>query len=246
MSEFVLYESDGVVAKITINRPEKRNALNHAVCEGLAWAFEKYAKSDELCAVVTGMGDAAFSAGVDFNDPPREFWKAVPGYEYPTDKPMIAAVSGHCMGGAFVVPLHCDMVIASESARFSFPEGKVGLLGGAAAAIATRVPPKVAAEFVMLGEVMDVQRAYEVGIVNKIVPVGEQVTTAMAWAHKVAGMAPLVIRGAKSMMSDVLAKGPYESYLPTMRLLEKIRTSDDREEGASAWREKRAPHFRGR
>lgn len=246
MSELVLYETDGRVAKITINRPEKRNALNQGVCEGLAAAFERYAHSEELCAVLTGMGDAAFSAGVDFHDAPTEFWKAVPGYEYPTDKPLIAAVSGHCMGGAFVLPLHCDMIVASESARFTFPEGKVGLLGGAAAAVATRMPPKIAAQFVMMGEAMDARRAYEVGLVNKVVPVGQQVATAMAWAGQVASMAPLVVRGAKALIGHVLGQTSYEAYLPTMRVLEKIRNSEDRREGAQAWREKRAPVFKGR
>lgn len=246
MNELVLYESDGVIAKITINRPDKRNALNEGVCQGLAQAFERYAKSNDRCAVLTGMGDAAFSAGIDFHDAPAEFWKAVPGYEYPLNKPMIAAVSGHCIGGAFVLPLHCDMVIASTSSNFCFPEGKVGLLGGAAAAIATRMPPKVAAELAMLGESMGAQRAYEIGLVNKVVPVGEQVNVAMAWASKVVAMAPLVVRGAKAMIDQVVTKNGYESYLPTMRLLEQIRGSDDRKEGAQAWREKRAPAFQGK
>src|SRR5690606_38897634 len=95
--EAVLYESDGVVATITINRPDKRNSVNQQASTGLLNAYRRYAESDDRCAILTGSGDLAFCAGLDFHDAPASSWHTYPGYRAAIGKPMIAAVSGHCI-----------------------------------------------------------------------------------------------------------------------------------------------------
>lgn len=245
-SGLVKYESDGLVARITINRPEKRNSINSAVGAGLLDAFRRYAASDERCAIIAGAGDAAFCAGLDFNDPPAATWSIYPGYRYPIGKPMIAAVSGHCIGAGTVIAAHCDLIVATESAEFSFPEGQLGRLGGAASGLFTRVPPRIAAEMVMLGHPVSAEHAFHGGLVNRVVPRGKHLEVASEWAARIGSMAPLVMQGCKVFLDDVLGKNGYQQALPFLRALDDIQSSEDAQEGPAAWKARRAPVFRGR
>ena len=126
----VLYESVDHVATITINRPEKRNAINEGVSVGLAEAWRRFAASDDRVAVLTSAGDVAFSSGRDLYDPPNDSWRSVPNVGIDLDKPIICAMTGWCIGGSMVYPLMADMIIADESVRFIYPEAKVGNTGG--------------------------------------------------------------------------------------------------------------------
>lgn len=245
-NERVLYESDGYIATITINRPEKRNSINQQTSLALLAAYERYAASDERCAIITGQGDLAFSAGLDFHDPPHASWHNYPGYRVAIDKPMIAAVSGHCIGAGVVIAAHCDLIVASESSTFSFPEGRLGRMGGAAAGFLSRAPSRLAAEMVMLGESLSASRAYDAGLVNRVVPVGQQLPQAREWAQRIAEMAPLVMRGCKAFLNELHGQNSYERALPFMRLLQDIEDSEDGREGPQAWREGRQAQFKGR
>ncbi len=131
----VTVEQRGPVSIIAIARPEKLNAINKAVAVELQDAFAEFARSARRGALLPGNGGRAFSAGADVTDLP-ELWRCVPTVGIKTEKPIIAAVSGWCIGGGLVMAMMCDLLIAAERARFSYPEGKVGITGGMIAALA--------------------------------------------------------------------------------------------------------------
>jgi enoyl-CoA hydratase len=246
VSDAVTYETDGRIAVITLNRPQKRNALNVAMVEGLQAAWQRYAAGPERVAIVHGAGDVAFSAGADLNDFPHELWRAIPGVGAVLDKPVIAAVSGWCVGGAAVIVAMCDLCIAADNTVFSYPEAKVGFTGGLIAALAARIPHKIAMEFVLMGRPMPAERMREAGLVNLVVPAGEQLKVAREWAEELAGAAPLVVNLLKNFVGEVLPRGPAEGRgEAAKRALDAVNLSEDAREGAAAFREKRKPVFRG-
>ena len=149
----VTIEHRGPVSVIAINRPEKLNAINKAVAVELQLAFGEFDRSEQRVAILTGLGGKAFSAGADVTDLP-ELWRCVPTVGIKTDKPIIAAVAGWCVGGGLVMAMMCDLLVAADTARFSYPEGKVGITGGMIAGLAARIPHKVAMEMMLLGEPM--------------------------------------------------------------------------------------------
>jgi enoyl-CoA hydratase/carnithine racemase len=242
--EVVSYDVRERVALITIRRPEKLNAINAQVALDLQAAWERFEAGDERVAVIAGDGDN-FSAGADVNDLP-ELWRCIPGIGAMVEKPVIAATSGYCIGGAIVLAQMCDLCIAAESTSFIYPEAKLGFTGGMIAGLAGRIPHKIAMEMMLLGRPMSAQRAYEAGFVNAVVPRGEHVETALAWASELAEHAPLVLRTLKRFVTNqVLPQGPSELMALAHRELQVVQTSADIEEGRSAWREKRRPHFNG-
>ena len=167
----VTVENRGPVSVIAINRPEKLNAINKAVAIELQQAFAEFDRSAQRVAVLTGTGERAFSSGADVTDLP-ELWRCVPTVGIKTEKPVIAAVSGWCIGGGLVMAMMCDLLVAAENARFSYPEGKVGITGGMIAGLAARIPHKIAMEIMLLGEPIDAERAWQAGLANRIAPNG--------------------------------------------------------------------------
>ena len=149
----VTVEERGPVSIIAINRPEKLNAINKAVAVELQSAFAAFDRSAQRVAILAGKGGKAFSSGADVADLP-ELWRCVPTVGIKTDKPIIAAVSGWCIGGGLVMAMMCDLLVAADTARFSYPEGKIGITGGMIAGLAARIPHKVAMEMMLLGEPM--------------------------------------------------------------------------------------------
>jgi len=245
-SEVVGYEVRDRVALITIRRPDKLNAINRQVALDLQAAWVRFAASDERVAVVAGEGDRAFSAGADVSDLP-ELWRSIPGIGAALDKPVIAATSGYCIGGAIVLVQMCDLCVAAESTQFVYPEAKLGFTGGMIAGLAGRLPHKIAMEIMLLGRPLTAQRAYEVGFVNRVVPNGQHVTEALALAAELAESAPLVMQTLKRFVTEqILPKGPSELLALAMRDLQVVQTSEDIAEGRTAYREKRKPEFKGR
>jgi enoyl-CoA hydratase len=231
---------------IAINRPERRNAIDAETAVELQRAFARFDASAQRAAVLTGSGDDAFSGGADVTDLP-ELWRCVPTVGVVTDKPIIAAVGGWCVGGALVMAMTCDLLVAAENARFSYPEARMGFTGGMIAGLAARIPHKVAMELMLLGRVMDARRAFAVGLANEVVPVGEQVPAALAMARELAGFAPLVLSTIKRFVTEeVLPQGPSERMGRANRALARVRESADQQEGIAAFKEKRKPHYRGR
>jgi enoyl-CoA hydratase/carnithine racemase len=242
----VSVEDRGPVSIIAIDRPEKLNAINKAVAIQLQEAFAAFDKSDQRVAILTGRGGRAFSAGADVTDLP-ELWRCVPTVGITTDKPVIAAVAGWCIGGGLVMAMMCDLLVAAESARFSYPEGKVGITGGMIAGLAARIPHKLAMEMMLLGEPIGAERAYQIGLANRVVPDGREVEEAVAMAETIVGLAPLALATMKRFVNDgVLPKGPAELAARYGAELAAVRNSGDAAEGVLAFREKRKPRYRGR
>ncbi len=246
MSELVTYQVEGSIALITINRADRLNALNEDVIVGLQAAWQRFEQSDERVAVLHAAGERAFSVGADVKDPPREMWQGVPSVGATVSKPVIVAVHGWCIGGAYCIVQMCDLVVASENTVFKYPEAQLGFTGGLIASAVARIPHKVAMEFMMLGEDFDAERAEATGMVNKVVPAGEELQAAMAWAEILAGSAPLVLETVKRFSLETMNRSPAEAGAVSREQLLKVRNSEDGKEGGKAFAEKRKPEFHGR
>ena len=242
----LLYQSHDHVATITINRPEKRNAMSEEVCVKLRDAWQRFQSGDDRVAVITGAGDAAFSGGADLVDTPKAFWQCVPGLGVQVDKPIVAAISGWCVGGAAVLVMMADIAIAAEGSRLLYPEAKVGIFGGVMAGLVSRMPHKIAMEFMLVGEELSAQRAYDVGFLNKIVPPGKHLETAQEYARRISANAPMVLQTIKRFATATLPRGPAEHFYPEVGRLAAIMASADKDEGIAAFKEKRKPRFSGR
>jgi enoyl-CoA hydratase/carnithine racemase len=239
-------DRDGKTTIFTINRPEKMNAINAEVAVKLQEGFAEFDASDQRVAIITGAGEKAFSSGADVTDLP-ELWRCVPTIGIVTEKPIICAVRGWCIGGALVMVAMADLCVVSEDTRFSYPEAKVGLTGGMIATLAARIPHKAAMEIMLLGRPLSAQRAYEMGLVNEVVAPGKQVEAALAMARELEEMAPLVLSTLKRLVVEhTLKRTPSEFMALTQRDLAVVRNSADLKEGVAAFREKRKPVFTGK
>lgn len=249
MSSVVTYKSEGRIAHIQLNRADKLNALSNQLVAELRDALEAFQASDDRVAIISAAGEKAFSVGADLKDPPRdpELWECMPGTGVFVDKPIIAAVQGYVVGGAYCLVQFCDLCVADETADFFYPEAQIGFCGGMIASHAGRVPYKLAMEFMLTGKHFSAQRAYEAGMVNKVVPKGQAVEGAMEYARILADSAPLVMSAlCRYTRETVLARGPSEQAGLARKELLKVSRSEDQQEGGRAFREKRTPNFTGR
>ncbi|HEY8217986.1 MAG TPA: enoyl-CoA hydratase-related protein [Acidimicrobiia bacterium] len=251
MSEVVRYEVDGPVAWVTIDRPEARNALNRAVREGLFDAVRRF--DDDAAArvlVLTGAGDQAFCAGADLKEmaetelrvPPPDFMPQL-GRNIEVTKPTIAAVNGVAYAGGFLLAQMCDLCVAAEHARFAITEVTVGRGAPWAVPLPWLVAPRIALQLLLTGDPIDATRAYEVGLVNEVVPLSALRETVQVLGERIAGNAPLSVAAAKRM---VHATGPSpDAFDAAERLWEPVYMSEDAQEGPRAFREKREPRWQG-
>ena len=169
----VKVESSDGITTITMTRADKRNALSQALCDELYDAYRGFEAGGDQVAILQADGPA-FCVGADLKDPPSAMWKAVPDVSHKLSKPVIAATQGWVIGGAICMVMTCDLMVSAETTKFMYPEAKVGVFGGLMPGIVSRMPHKVAMELLLLGEEISAKRAYDVGFVNKVVPLGEE------------------------------------------------------------------------
>jgi enoyl-CoA hydratase len=252
-AEPVRTEVQDGVAVITINRPKARNAVNGAVARGIAAAIDELdARPDVRVLVLTGAG-GTFSAGMDLKgfltgDAPvggdRGFGGIV---ERPPAKPVIAAVEGYALAGGFELALACDLIVASEDARFGLPEVRRGLAAGAGGLIRLprRIPYHLAMEIVLTGEHYPAARLHAAGLVNLLVPAGEALSAAGELARRIALGAPLSLVASKEIVARAADWDSAEAFARQSEIIGPIFGSADAREGALAFAEKRPPVWRG-
>jgi enoyl-CoA hydratase/carnithine racemase len=259
MGETVRLERIGTVALLTLNRPEAMNAINRAMRRDLAEAIGSAERDPEVRAIiVAGAGDRAFCAGVDIKEEfrPESLVTERDERQAPrwndvleaTTKPTIAAVHGYCMGGGLEMALACDIRIAASDAVFALPEVGLGMIPGAGGT--QRLPRVVgvghALHLILSGDTIDADRALQIGLVTQLVPRAKLREAAMGLGEKLGARAPRAMAYAKEAVRRgtelPLREGlRLESDLATLLL-----TTEDRIEGASAFREKRSPQYQGR
>ena len=253
MGEAVTYELQDGVVWLVIDRPEARNAINQAVSDGLWAGFRRFEEDPGAAVLVlTGAGEA-FCAGADLKEmaalgltvPPRDMAPNL-GQNLQVTKPVIAAVNGPAFGGGFLLAQMCDLCVAGTSARFAITEARWGRGAPWAAPLPWLVPPRVAMELLLTGEPIDAQRAYEVGLVNRVVPDPELRSEAGSLARRIAGNAPLSVRAAKAMVHATAGRDLEEAVEEGWRLFEPVYLSEDAQEGPRAFVERRPPVWKGR
>lgn len=242
----ITIEQHGKVSLFTINRPQRKNAICKDTALELQAAFAEFDASEQRVAVITGSGNESFSSGADVSNLP-ELWRCIPGAGITTEKPIIAATAGWVVGGALVMTMMCDLLVAAENSKFSYPEARLGFTGGMIAALAGRIPHKAAMDLMLLGRTMDGKRAYDIGLASELAPVGQQVEVAMRQADEMAQSAPLVLATLKRFVNQhIMPKGPSDIMAETIRQLNVVRESADTREGMTAFKEKRKPVYTGR
>jgi enoyl-CoA hydratase len=248
----VLTERRGNVLVVSLNRPGQRNALNFAMRQALRAAFDEFERDTELrCAVLTGTGPA-FCAGGDLKEMasaglqiPTEEWGLLLGSKGRVAKPVIAAVNGPAMAGGFRLAQDCDLCVAAEDAWFGITEVKRGRGAPWAAPLISMLPKRIMMELLLTGEPLSAARAYEVGLINAVVPRASLLDAAIAMATTIASNAPLSVEAAKRTVELSTEVGRSQALQSADWLYERVYMSSDAQEGPRAFAEKREPVWRG-
>jgi enoyl-CoA hydratase len=254
----VLTERRDRVLVITLNRPEVRNAVNGDIATGVEAAIDELESDDDLfIGILTGNGPA-FCAGADL----KAFTAAAPG-EMPSmtkrghfagfinrdrTKPVIAAVNGPAVAGGFEIVLACDLVVATTTATFGLPEAKRSLVAFAGGVFRSprALPLNVAMEIALTGEPIDVQRAYSLGFVNRVVDPSDLLDEALALAAQIVANAPLAIREIRRIVRGAVHHDDHAQFLAAREASRRVEATDDYREGPRAFVEKRPPVWKGR
>lgn len=254
MSDEVLVSVDDGIMTITLNRPEARNAANKALAEGVAKALDELDNNDDIrVAILTG-ANKTFCSGMDLKGFVRGESPFVPerGFagitEAPPRKPIIAAVEGYALAGGFEVAISCDLIVAAEDAKFGIPEVKRGLAAAAGGLVKLprQINPRLAMELALTGEFISSGRAYEMGLINRVVPSGTALDAALELAKTIAANGPLAVAASKQVMVESLTWDTEDLWRKQGDITRPVFASEDAQEGAIAFAEKRAPQWKGK
>lgn len=245
------------VARVTINRPDARNAINGAVARALEQAvIETEADNDIRCVILTGAGDRAFCAGADLKEISagriRDLVTRAGGFagfvRAERKKPWIAAVNGVALAGGTEILLACDMSVVSDDAKFGLPEVKRGLaaLASGLYRLPRALPRAIALELIATGEPLTAERALAFGLVNRVVAKSEVAAQALALAEIIAANAPVAVRESLAIARDAFNRPEDELEAAAAAMGKKLALTDDYQEGPRAFIEKRAPRWTGR
>lgn len=256
--ETLMFEKRERVAIITINRPEKRNALNIKTREeGAALLGELQSDTSVGVVVFTGAGDKAFIAGADIAEfagrtsmmqrdvmMMRSLFTAIDSFP----KPVIAMINGYCLGGGCELALACDIRIASETASFGQPEINLGIIpgGGGTQRLTRLVGEGKAMEMILTGEIIDAKTAYSIGLVNHVFPADQLQVKTMEIAQRIAEKSPVALQLAKESVKLASRSNLDEGLRREVDLFALCFSTEDKDEGVSAFLEKRKPAFKGR
>ena len=253
MSEEVLTQVEDGILIVTINRPEAKNAMNKAAAEGIAAAMDRLDEDDDLrVAILTGAG-GTFCSGMDLKGFLRGESPSIEGRGFGgitqqgPSKPLIAAVEGYALAGGMELMISCDLVVANKDAKFGIPEAKRGLAAAAGGLmkLPDLIPPKIAMELALTGDFIDATRAYELGLVNRVVE-GSALDAAKELAAKINENGPLAVRVSKQIVDQSRGWSLEERWDEQAKLLPKVFMSEDAREGAAAFAEKRKPNWKGK
>jgi enoyl-CoA hydratase len=254
MSDAVLFDArDDGIAVITLNRPEVRNALGKDIRLGLFAAWDRFERDSSLrVAILTGSGDKAFCAGGDLKEmtelrlqvPPRDMFP-VPGDNIELTKPTIAAVNGVAFAGGWMIAQACDLCVASTRAQFAITEVRVGRSSPWAAPLIHMIPQRIMMEILLTGKPISAQRAYEVGLVNRLTEPDALMGTALALAADILDGAPLSVRAARETVMLSTEMGRSAALRAARHATEYAYRSEDAQEGPQAFAEKRRPQWKG-
>lgn len=256
MPEFCSIEAQNHILTVTLERPERLNALHPLANAELGRVFDDFAADDDLwVAIITGRG-RGFSAGNDLRyqaeggervPMPRGFGGLTSRFDL--TKPVIAAVNGVAMGGGFEIALACDLIIASEQATFALPEPKVGLaaLAGGLNRLPRQIGVKRALGMILTGRHVSAREGYDLGFVNEVVPHDDVLAAAHRWAAQICACAPLSIRASKDVVYRSLDSASLaDSMAAQYASVKAMAQSADFIEGPRAFSEKRKPNWQGR
>ena len=254
--ELILTETHGQVGLITINRPQAMNALNNQLMRELMDALEAFDENDGIGAMVIAGNEKAFAAGADIKEMADRTIEqmmdrdhvAVFGRIRTIRKPVIAAVSGWALGGGCEIALSCDMIVASESAKFGLPEVTIGVIPGAGGTQRlTRVVGKaIAMEMILNNRTLSAQEALQFGLLNHVVPVSDYLSKTLKLAEEIAARAPLAVRAAKKMINQSYERFLSDGLEQEKQVFYNLFGSEDQKEGMQAFVEKRKPEWKGK
>lgn len=259
------FECVGAVAILTIDRQSVHNALDSETSHALVEAWTQFRDADDLrVAILTGAGERAFCSGADLRGV-GDFYRKLTSAErlrraesgpglggitrnLSIDKPILAAVNGHCLAGGLELALACDLRIASENATFGLPEVTRGIVPGAGGTqrLPRLIGPERALELILTGRRIDAHEAERIGLVLRVVPLADLRDAALALAQVIAANAPLAVRAAKAAVWRGLDLALEEGLRLEQLLAEPVRQSEDAQEGPRAFLDKRKPEFKGR
>ena len=254
--EMILTETRGRVGLITLNRPQALNALNNQLMKELMDALDAFDKDDNIGAMVITGNEKAFAAGADIKemadksaaDMSQSDHTAVFGRIRSVEKPIIAAVSGWALGGGCEVALSCDMIVASDSAKFGQPEINIGVIPGAGGTqrLTRAVGKALAMEIILNDRKLTAQEALQYGLVNRVVPVSDYLNEALKLADEIASRAPMAVRAAKKMINAAFESSLTDGLAEEKQTFYDLFNTEDQKEGMKAFVEKRKPEWKGK